>query len=458
MNALDHKANSMGANRLQLLEARLNDFDPAARAEALRELAAMAQRKECPLAPAGDAVNLHMHTFFSYNAQGNSPTALAWLARRLGFWAAGVVDFDVLDGVDEFLAACDSLDVRGCAGIETRAFLSEFSDREINSPGEPGVCYHMGIGFASGAAPGEAAEILAGMRRRAEERNREMVRRLNAHLATVAVDYAADVLPLTPNGNATERHILEAYGKAVARTVRDPVPFWAAQLNLPADQVAAQMADAPKFQNLIRARWMKRGGIAYLTPGPETFPAVEDVNRMILACGAIPCATWLNGVSAGEKSPEELLALHVRLGAAALNIIPDRNWNIPDAAARRAGVQNLYRVAAAAQELALPLIAGTEMNSPGQKLVDDFDAPELAPLKSAFREGAAFLHGHTMLQRARTLGCSSAWAQSHFPARRERNAFYRQVGERAPQGCAIIRQMRALPANPAPEQVLSGMH
>ena len=111
-----------------------------------------------------------------------------------------------------------------------------------------------------------------------------------------------------------------------------------------------------------------------------------------------------------------------------------------------------------AQELALPLIAGTEMNSPGQKLVDDFDAPELAPLKSAFREGAAFLHGHTMLQRARTLGCSSAWAQSHFPARRERNAFYRQVGERAPQGCAIIRQMRALPANPAPEQVLSGMH
>jgi len=444
----------VNANRGYAQETRLNDFAPQARAQALRELVAETARAKSPRPPVGDAVNLHMHTFFSYSAEGRSPTALAWLARQQGFWAAGIVDFDVLDGVEEFLEACDTLGVRGTAGIETRAFLPAFADREINSPGEPGVCYHMGVGFVSGMTPDCDAGILAGMRRQAEERNREMVRRLNAHLAIVAVDYDADVLPLTPSGNATERHILAAYLQVMARAV-DPVRLWAAKLGLPAEQVAAQLNDGPKFQNLVRTRWMKRGCVAYLPPGPQTFPGVEEVNRLTLACRAIPCVAWLNGASAGEQALEELLALHVRLGAAALNIIPDRNWNIADADTRRAAVQNLHRAAAMACALDLPLLAGTEMNSPGQKVVDDFDIPELAPLKPDFRDGAAFLYGHTVLQRARALGYSSEWAQSHFPARRERNAFYRQIGERTPPGHDAILRLRALPANPSPDKVLS---
>jgi len=51
----------------------------------------------------------------------------------------GIVDFDVLDGVDEFLAACEVAGVRGSAGVETRVFIPEFATHEINSPGEPGA-------------------------------------------------------------------------------------------------------------------------------------------------------------------------------------------------------------------------------------------------------------------------------------------------------------------------------
>ena len=117
----------------------------------------------------------------------------------------------MLDAVDEFLAACDRVGVRGSAGIETRVYVPEFATREINSPGEPGVLYHMGIGFTAGQVTDpEAAAILAAMRARAENRNRDMLARLNAHLAPVAVDYERDVLPLTPAGNATERHMLAA--------------------------------------------------------------------------------------------------------------------------------------------------------------------------------------------------------------------------------------------------------
>ena len=126
----------------------------------------------------------------------------------------------MLDAVDEFLAACDLAGVRGSAGIETRVFIPEFATREINSPGEPGVYYHMGIGFTSGTVPPDAAPTLAAMRARADRRNREMAARVNAYLDPVAIDYERDVLPLTPAGNATERHMLLAYIRAADRTVQ----------------------------------------------------------------------------------------------------------------------------------------------------------------------------------------------------------------------------------------------
>ena len=51
-------------------------------------------------------------------------------------------------------------------------------------------------------------------------------------LRRLTVDYDRDVLPLTPAGNATERHMLVAYLKAAARRFPDPVPFWAEKLAL----------------------------------------------------------------------------------------------------------------------------------------------------------------------------------------------------------------------------------
>jgi len=91
-------------------------------------------------------------------------------------------------------------------------------------------------------------------------------------------------------------------------------------------------------------------------------------------------------------------------GVVAFNIIPDRNWNVPDPEVRRMKVQNLYRVVELAQKLDLPLNIGTEMNSYGQKLADDLDAPELAPLRELFLDGAYFIYGHTRMQRALGLG------------------------------------------------------
>ena len=107
------------------------------------------KKGEIELPQPGTDVNLHCHTFFSYNSYGYSPSRFAWLAKKQGLAVAGIVDFDVLDGVEEFLDAAKKLNLKAVAGIETRVYVPQFSSRVINSPGEPGISYHMGVGFPS---------------------------------------------------------------------------------------------------------------------------------------------------------------------------------------------------------------------------------------------------------------------------------------------------------------------
>ena len=440
---------------LDNLEAKLDDLNPAVRAKSLAELVSLAEQNAVPLEPEVEVANMHCHTFFSFNAYGHSPTSLAWLGKRRGFKAMGIVDFDVLDGVDEFLDACETVGLRGSACIETRVFVPEYAGQEINSPGEPGVCYHMGIGFITTQVPERVAGILAGLRQRASQRNRNIAARVNDYLAPVTVDYERDVLPLTPAGNATERHIVAAYARVAGRIVADPVAFWAGKLRVRPDEMVGIMADSHRFQNVIRARLIKRGGVGYVRPESGMFPSLDDFHELIVACGALPCAAWLDGTTATERQIEAWLEFLIGKGVVALNIIPDRNWNIADPEIRQVKVQNLYRVVELAQELALPLNIGTEMNSFGQKLVDDFNAPELAPVRRAFLDGSHFIYGHTVLQRALGLGYQSQWAQTHLPTRRERNEFYTQIGYLTPPGKLGIDRLKQLPPATLPGEMIS---
>ncbi len=439
------------------IEKRLNHFDLAVRTEALQALISLVDQGMVPLQPERDVVNMHCHTFFSFNALGHSPTSLAWLAKRSGFRAVGIVDFDVLDGVDEFLNACEAVGVRGSAGIETRVFIPEYGTCEINSPGEPGVCYHMGIGFTSSQVPQAVAGILADLGHRAGERNREIIARVNPYLAPATVDYERDVLPLTPAGHPTERHIVVAYLRAAERATADPAAFWAARLGIAPAQLAPLLPDSPALQNLIRARLMKQGGVGYVRPESGMFPTVEDFHALIVACGALPCAAWLDGTSPAEQDAEAWLEFMAGKGAVALNIIPDRNWNIADPEMRRRKVQNLYRVVQVAQALDLPLNVGTEMNSFGQKLVDDLDVSELAPLRQAFLDGAHFIYGHTIMQRALGLGYQSEWAQYYLPTRRQRNEFYTRVGIQVPPGREDLARLGRLDPTLPPAEVLAAV-
>ncbi len=408
------------------LEQKLDSFNSDERKEALLKLCEKVEAGEIILPEPGSNVNLHCHTFFSFNCCGYSPSKFAWLARKAGLAVAGVVDFDVLDASEEFLGAAKLLGLKACVGMETRVFIPEFAEKEINSPGEPGISYHMGVGFSEQSLEGEAQDFLSGLKETAQKRNRAVMERVNKYLSPVELDYEKDVLVLTPNSNPTERHLSLAYGlkaNEIFAYQSQLKNFWRQKLSINVDEF--EFPQGVELVNQIRAKTMKQGEPGYAKPDKGDFSTMADTNRFILEAGGIPTHTWLNGLSDGEQEIERLLEIAMQSGVAALNIIPDRN-HTPGVKDKK--LENLYQVVELAEKLHLPVVVGTEMNSPGQKFVDDFDSQELSPLLGVFLKGAYIVYAHSVLQQKAGLGYTSNWAKKSFKGLAEKNEFFQKLG------------------------------
>ena len=424
---------------IQELESKLDSFDSEERRAALSELISKTRTGEITFDQTGIEMNLHCHTFFSYNAYGFSPSKFAWLAAKRGLAFAGIVDFDVLDGLQEFTEAGRILELPVIVGIETRVFVPEFSDKEMTSPGEPGISYHMGVGFTSAKLNTEPAAFLNGLAQTAQKRNIDLMERVNEYLDPVILDYDNDVLPLTPAGNATERHLCTSYFRKASRffsNENEAKNFWSQKLSIPVDSF--ELSENPAFLNLIRAKTMKRGGAGYVQPDKGAFPTMADMNKFVIAAGGIPTLTWLDGTSSGERQIKKLLEVSMASGTSAINIVPDRNFT-PGLKDQK--LNNLNEIVALAEQLSLPVVVGTEMNSPGQKFVDDFSSAELSPLMPVFTKGANIIYGHSVLQRQCELGYMSEWAKTYFPNRAERNSFFEEIGKRVrPENAELLNQ------------------
>jgi len=417
----------------EALLAQLDSFDAGVRSEALRRLKALADAGRLRVERPAPLVNLHCHTFFSYNAYGYSPSRFAWEAYRRGLAVAGIVDFDCLDGAAEFMEAGRLLGLKTCAGFETRVFIRERSDKVINSPGEPGVYYLVGLGFVSAPDCGTgAAQVLASMARRARQRNIQIMHKINDYLGEVTIDYEEDVLPLTPAGNATERHMLQAYeNKARQRFphAESLARFWSEKLNEDKARVLRLLDDTAALKELIRARLMKFGGVGYPKPERGSFPSLEEVVQMTLECGAVPSGCWLDGTTECENDPLRHFGFLKEKGIPTITMIPNRNWDIADADEKRLKLGNLDGAVRAAVQLEMPIMVGTEMNRDGQRFVDAFHRPELAPYRQVFLNGAHVAWGHTLLRMTAGVGYTGQWAEAQFGSDTgSKNDFFRRAG------------------------------
>ncbi|MFA7173999.1 MAG: hypothetical protein WC340_11410 [Kiritimatiellia bacterium] len=411
--------------------AQLDHFDFNRRMTALRAAAATTQ-----FPPGNTLFNMHCHSFFSYNSEGWSPAHIAFNCAQRGLYAAALCDFDVLDGLEEFYQASQLLGLRAAVHLETRAYVKEQAAVNISSPGEPGVAYIMGCGFTYLPAPqSDAGKTLALLRQGAQHRNLALIDRINHVLPAIAIDYQADVVPLTPKGVATERHIVHAYrmrANALFSTSAARAAFWSPLLGCPAARFAAIEANLPAFEDLIRNALAKRGGIGYIQPTEQTFPLADDFINWVKECDAIPTIAWLDGTSDGEADAEQLMDLMTGKGCAALNIIPDRNWNIQDNSTAAIKQRKLNEIIQACVKRDIPVNIGTEMNKGGLPFVDDITGAVLNQYAGIFTAGAEIMVGHTVLTRYAAMPYTGWRAAEEFPGIKARNAFFAAVGALPP--------------------------
>lgn len=437
------------------LITKLDSFDLSERREALKKLQAKAQDGEIQRKPEKGWINLHMHTFFSYNGYGYSPSRVAWETYREGLEVAGIVDFDCLDGTEEFHEAGRLLNMKTTAGFETRVFIDEYKDQVINSPKEPGVFYLVGTGFVQQPEEGtQAASVLEDMANRARQRNIGMLERLNEHLSPLEIDYEDDIVPLTAAGNVTERHMVTAIESRAREEFGqgdELTEFWSDKLDVEAEEIENIQDDPVELKGLVRSKLMKHGGVGYVKPDRESFPALDEVIAMTRNQGAMPSGCWLDGTSEGEANPHEQFAFLKNKGCVSITIIPDRNWNVP-ADVRDTKVRKLNEAIAAAKELNLPILVGTEMNKTGTKLVDDFDSDALAPHLDTFLDGARVVWGHTMLKMTAGVGYVGEWADTYFgDDMSAKNEFFSYIGRTEYPSAMTLRELSNIGSSGTPE-------
>ena len=435
---------------------KTNDISSEAAAEKLLDSFTLKDRMsalECLRALAGhefsvpyERVNMHIHSFFSYNTNGYSPSHIAWESRKAGLYAAGLCDFDVLDGLEEFFIAGQVLGLRTTVNMETRAFLAEYAEVDINSPGEPGVTYIMGAGFSRNPdADSPEAATLAQYHRQANNRIRAIVQRINTRLPEIAIDYEKEVVSLTPAGSPTERHIVRAYrlkAESVFSTSTLLHEFWGTLMKQTPLEIEKLYMNIPAIENSIRAILVKAGGVGYEKPTEKTFPPVDGFIKWALNCGAIPMITWLDGTSKGEENIIQMLECMKAKGACAVNIIPDRNHNIPDPDMRAVKIKKLAEVIRASENLGMPINIGTEMNKDGQPFADDTQCEALRPYHEIFLRGARIMVGHTWLSRFADFPYTSDSAEAEFRTDTiQKNRFFASVGSLPPITASLASQL-----------------
>ena len=258
----------------------------------------------------------------------------------------------------------------------------------------------MGMGFVRKPAPdSNAAAVFKDMLERSHARNRAVIARINAKLTDFQLDYDADVLPLTPEKNATERHICLAFHNKALKVLGSP------------EKAAAS--------------WAKVLGIA-----------AEDASAKIGIQNAFPV---------------EQLELLKAKGVPAVNIIPDRNWNFKDEAKKAVKVAELNKYVAAATALDMPINVGTEANKPGQRLLDDFACDALAPHHAAFLKGAQIMVGHTRLLRFADISYTDKAADDRFASTAAKNDFFAAVGALPAPSADILAKL----SDSAPDKVFA---
>jgi len=353
------------------------------RLEAISELSALLQAGEIPQPEAGEDVNNHIHTIYSFSPY--SPAEAVWRSFRAGLRTAGIMDHDSISGAEEFIQAGRTIRLATTIGVECRCDCSStpLAGRRINNPDQLSNAYIALHGIPHTRIR-EVSAYFQPYREARNRRNRRMVRRLNDLLAAdeLLLDFEADVVPLSmahEGGSVTERHILFALSGRMIRCFgrgEELLGYLKENLHLNLSAKVQELLSGqtnPHYPyDLLGALKSDLVGRFYIDAADEC-PTIQECLAFSERVGAISAYAYLGDITesvTGDKKAqafedaylEELFEVLTELGFRAVTYMPNRNTP-----------QQLARVQSLCGRHGLFQISGVDINSPRQ----EFTCPEI---------------------------------------------------------------------------------
>jgi len=367
-------------------------------------------------------INLHVHTSESFSVF-QSPTEAVWHAYCEDILYFGINDHYTIAGHPEFRDACAAAGIRAGFSIEAIAMDEKAlkKNRRYNDPDNPGRMYLIGKGVIRDLKR-ESRSHLTAMQDAIRMRNRRIVEKLNGYAGRrgilLELTYT-DAELLTPNGNTTERHVVQAMCDRIAERYPDIEKrrvVYEHLIDYPVDDKT--VIDSAEIQTLVRARLVKSGCPCYVEEDEKAFTTVENLVMMYRAYGSVPTYPLMgNPITEEEEDLGQLVRKMLDIGLFAFDIIDYRTE------VRRAG-----EVIDTASRYGLPVFIGTEHNTKTM-------LPLVGPVAGApdyydyFLRSANFLLGHQLLGALCDYGSVTKSGKTRFNDLHTWFQFYERIGK-----------------------------
>ena len=149
------------------------------------------------------------------------------------------------------------------------------------------------------------------MREAIQKRNKKIVHRLNTYSEEKGYDVELsydDVRALTPRGNATERHVVQAFCDKLDRFACNSTERLEIYYAVIGEEVSAEtLSDPAALLTTVRAGLIKRGRPCYVEEDHDAFTSIEGLVGMYLEYGAVPSYPFMGGPVTEEEEDLDLL-------------------------------------------------------------------------------------------------------------------------------------------------------
>ncbi len=281
-------------------------------------------------------VNAHIHTPYSFSSFSGMEQIFEMAAAE-EIKVLGINDFYVTDGYEEFAGLADQSNIFPLFNIEFIALSKELQNKgvRVNDPSNPGRTYLCGKGLDYPSIfTGECKTMLENLKSESQRQIIEMIAKLNAWLQETGIDIRfsyEEIRRRFARELVRERHIAQALRTAVFERFDNEAQRKNILQTIYSDTpTAIDINNAAALENELRNNLLKAGKKAFVREDEKAFLSIEEVRKIILNGGGIPCYPVLLDDAAGEitefeKDKERLFQNLVDMDIHCIELIPQRN-------------------------------------------------------------------------------------------------------------------------------------